>query len=442
MTPEQRRGALWIFSLFFHGEDTVADTLGPYIEAAPLEEQKEFLATQQVDEARHTILFKRFFEEVVGIGDGTVGGTLRATLPDLTWGHRKTFCHLEEMAQRLKAAPDDRTLLARAVTLYHMMIEGGLAQSGSTRSRPRSRSSTSCPASARDAQRRARRAAPHRVRRPAARRPLPRGPAGIQDAIVEEFREVLAVVVVRRRDPGLGRDVHDALGYALEDIYEEGARMQEARLRAIGLPLDDIKHFPLPLDLPPRERGERGIKLMKAGYLGAEATTSRGPTRRPRRSSSTRWRRVADRGGQGPARCCSGVRRPRAVAPRARNGATRAERGAYPTRRSACAATFEDFVTSASGRADPGRLMLTRRMTAQRRPAGAAQAAQGLRLRASCAASSSASAAADEVVGGHAVGELRRRARDAQRRPVGRAAGRRRRSRRGRRPPRRRPASA
>ena len=130
MTPEQRRGALWIFTLFFHGEDTVADTLGPYIEAAPLEEQKEFLTTQQVDETRHTVFFKRFFEEVVGIGDGTIGGTLKATLPELTWGHRQTFGHLEDMAQRLKRAPRRPELLARAVTLYHIMIEGGLAQSG------------------------------------------------------------------------------------------------------------------------------------------------------------------------------------------------------------------------------------------------------------------------------------------------------------------------
>jgi ribonucleotide reductase beta subunit family protein with ferritin-like domain len=51
MTPQQRRGALWLYALFFHGEDAVADQLSPYIDAAPLEEQKYFLATQQVDEA-------------------------------------------------------------------------------------------------------------------------------------------------------------------------------------------------------------------------------------------------------------------------------------------------------------------------------------------------------------------------------------------------------
>ena len=45
MTPEQRRGALWLYTLFFHGEDSVTDNLSPYIDAAPLEEQKYFLAT-------------------------------------------------------------------------------------------------------------------------------------------------------------------------------------------------------------------------------------------------------------------------------------------------------------------------------------------------------------------------------------------------------------
>ena len=57
--------------MFFHGEDAVADDLAPFIDAAPLEEQKYFLATQQVDEARHSVFFHRFMHEVVERGDGT-----------------------------------------------------------------------------------------------------------------------------------------------------------------------------------------------------------------------------------------------------------------------------------------------------------------------------------------------------------------------------------
>ncbi len=39
----QRKSALWIYSMFFFGEDRVAEDLSPYIEAAPTEEQKYFL---------------------------------------------------------------------------------------------------------------------------------------------------------------------------------------------------------------------------------------------------------------------------------------------------------------------------------------------------------------------------------------------------------------
>ena len=74
MTEHERRAALWNYAMFFHGEDAVADDLAPFIDAAPREEQKYFLATQQVDEARHAIFFKRFMHEVVGRGDGTIAG--------------------------------------------------------------------------------------------------------------------------------------------------------------------------------------------------------------------------------------------------------------------------------------------------------------------------------------------------------------------------------
>src|SRR3982074_2469884 len=53
----ERRAALWNYALFFHGENSVAVNLGPYIDAAPHEDQKYFLATQQVDERRDPRFF-------------------------------------------------------------------------------------------------------------------------------------------------------------------------------------------------------------------------------------------------------------------------------------------------------------------------------------------------------------------------------------------------
>src|SRR3954453_20536274 len=60
----ERRAALWNYSLFFHGEDSVTDNLSPYIDAGPREEQKSFLATQQAAAAPPAFFFARFIKEV------------------------------------------------------------------------------------------------------------------------------------------------------------------------------------------------------------------------------------------------------------------------------------------------------------------------------------------------------------------------------------------
>src|ERR671919_3159540 len=124
----QRKSALWIYSMFFYGEDSVTDNLAPYIDAAPKEEQKYFLATQQVDEARHAVFFHRFFKEVIGVG-GTLADGLAFTEQYLGWGYHGVFDRLERMAEELR---HDRSLpkFAQAIALYHMVVEGTLAQPG------------------------------------------------------------------------------------------------------------------------------------------------------------------------------------------------------------------------------------------------------------------------------------------------------------------------
>ena len=115
--------------MFFYGEDRVADTLAPYITAAPTEEQSYFLATQQVDEVRHSIFFHRFFKEVIGVGGDSIESTLASTLPQLNWGYRGIFDRLDLMAEELRK---DRSIpkYAQAITLYHLIVEGTLAQPG------------------------------------------------------------------------------------------------------------------------------------------------------------------------------------------------------------------------------------------------------------------------------------------------------------------------
>lgn len=125
-----RKAARWNYSLFFYGEDEVADQLSPFIDAAPLEEQKYFLTTQQVDEARHAIFFSRFFNEVIGVNGNSYSETLKAADADLTYGIKKVFETLNKVTNEMRAGDHSKAKLAQAVTLYHFIVEGTLAQTG------------------------------------------------------------------------------------------------------------------------------------------------------------------------------------------------------------------------------------------------------------------------------------------------------------------------
>jgi ribonucleoside-diphosphate reductase beta chain len=124
---EQLQGT---WTLFFIGEQAVTDTLGPIIHAAPTEEDRIFLATQVVDEARHTVFFMRFFDEVLGISGG-LSGALAAIRPEAVVGFQKIFdTHLADAVDRVRQDPSDYGTWLQGVTLYHFVVEGMLALTG------------------------------------------------------------------------------------------------------------------------------------------------------------------------------------------------------------------------------------------------------------------------------------------------------------------------
>ena len=319
--------------------------------------------------------------EVVGLGDGTIGGTLRATLPELTWGHRQTFGYLEDMAQRLREEPRGP----------HAPRERDHALPHHDRGRPGPGRAAHDGADARELdllpgfQEGIRNVSTDEQRHIAfGVRMLAdlyaSDPEPMQEAIIGTFREVLPMSTCVAQIPGWDLSYTRSLGYDLEDLYEEGARMSEARLRAIGLPLDDIPNFPLPLDMPPRERGERGIKLMKAQYLGPkEGAFARTPRRR--RSSSTRC----------AGRSCPGTVRPGTVIQWdftdaepwhlvVDNGATRAARGRAPQPILVLRTTLEDWVDVTAGRVEPGDADAAPAAAAEGRAAPDGAVAEDLRL--------------------------------------------------------------
>lgn len=118
------------FTLFFVGEQAVTDTLSPLVHAAPDEPSRIFLATQLVDEARHSVFFSRFFKEVVGIEGGLPEAL--AALRDRTVGaFRVIFDNdLVEATEAVRKNPHDYGAWVEGITIYHLVVEGMLALTG------------------------------------------------------------------------------------------------------------------------------------------------------------------------------------------------------------------------------------------------------------------------------------------------------------------------
>ena len=221
--------------MFFYGEDSVTDNLSPYIDAAPKHEQKYFLATQQVDEARHAVFFHRFFNEVIGAGD-SISSTLAYTEAQLGWGYRNVFERLDRMADDLRR---DRSLpnFARAIALYHMVVEATLAQPGPALHRGLLREGRDdARLQRRDGQRLPRRATPHRFRRQGALRDASRSRRSARQAVAELLREVMPYSLAVFSPPNWDREYTRCYGFELEDIFAFGLRSVRDQVARDRLP--------------------------------------------------------------------------------------------------------------------------------------------------------------------------------------------------------------
>jgi ribonucleotide reductase beta subunit family protein with ferritin-like domain len=268
LTDIQRRSALWTYSMFFYGEDSVTDNLSPYIDAAPTEEQKYFLATQQVDEARHAIFFARFFREVIGV-EGPYSAGLAYTTSQLGWGYRNVFDRLDRMADELRA---DHSLpkFAQAIALYHMVVEATLAQPGQHYIEDFFTKEGSMPGFS---------SGMHNVARDEQRH-IGFGVKVLSDcfaeseeckaAVVELLREVLPYSMAVFVPPNWDLEYTRCHGFELEDIYAFGMRSIETKWKATGYPITDMPADVYPLDFTksPEERAEMAIALLKAGVIG------------------------------------------------------------------------------------------------------------------------------------------------------------------------------
>lgn len=130
-TPELRRSFLWGLSSFYVGEEQVTNTLVPFVDAAPTEEQQVFLTTQLVDEARHTVFFDRFYSEALDEQGTDMKSRLEAQAERLNDGFRTLLLEmLPAASERIRRDLTNMDLLVEGVVLYHLVIEATLALTG------------------------------------------------------------------------------------------------------------------------------------------------------------------------------------------------------------------------------------------------------------------------------------------------------------------------
>src|SRR5829696_2398908 len=128
---EAQRHTAFSIGSFYVGEERVTADLAPFVLAAPSGEIEAFLATQLVDEMRHAVFFDRWASEVMGLESGSFRARLHE-IEDRMLGpwHFLFDDSLREIADRIKAKPDDLQLFVEGIVTYHMVTEGVLAMPG------------------------------------------------------------------------------------------------------------------------------------------------------------------------------------------------------------------------------------------------------------------------------------------------------------------------
>ena len=128
---ESQRHTAFSIGSFYVGEERVTADLAPFLLAAPSGEVEAFLATQLVDEMRHAVFFDRFANEVMGLESGSFRARLHEIEDRMLGPWRFLFDDsLRDIADRIKAKPDDLELFVEGIVTYHMVTEGVLAMPG------------------------------------------------------------------------------------------------------------------------------------------------------------------------------------------------------------------------------------------------------------------------------------------------------------------------
>jgi ribonucleoside-diphosphate reductase beta chain len=124
---DDRRGLVYFaLSSLMVAEERITTKFSGLVGAHGTEEEATFLATQQVDEARHMQFYARFQDEVVA-EPAAIAAHVERAREQVSDSFRQIFdVVLVEAHEQLVASPDDLSAKVRFITIYHLILEGTL----------------------------------------------------------------------------------------------------------------------------------------------------------------------------------------------------------------------------------------------------------------------------------------------------------------------------
>jgi ribonucleoside-diphosphate reductase beta chain len=123
---QQRDLLLFALASLMVAEERITTKFSGLLGAHGTEEEVTFLATQQVDEARHMQFYARFQDEVIAAPD-LIGAHVQRARDHVSDSFRQIFdVALVDAHGQLVAAPGDLAAKVRFVTLYHLVLESTL----------------------------------------------------------------------------------------------------------------------------------------------------------------------------------------------------------------------------------------------------------------------------------------------------------------------------
>jgi ribonucleoside-diphosphate reductase beta chain len=126
MTGEDRDLIFYVLSSLIVAEERITTKFSGLVGAYGSEEEATFLATQQVDEARHMQFYARFQDEVVASPEAIAAHIDRAR-ESVSEAFGRIFDEeLVEAHRRLVAEPGNLAAKVRFITLYHVVLEATL----------------------------------------------------------------------------------------------------------------------------------------------------------------------------------------------------------------------------------------------------------------------------------------------------------------------------